>query len=635
MIALTFEIHAREPLLATKLEGDPNSAVSYPYVPGSAIRGALVNRFLQNQNNQDLDLAENNEGRRLFFDGSTRYLNAYPLDRLGQRTLPVPLSWFREKTVEMENEATIYDFAVEPANLDEPKGLDDPFCRLFRPELDEDEFLSLEPVQVEFFNPGRQINVHTARERAKGRATKEEGAVFRYEAIAAGVEFGGVLLVSGPEDAKTLTSLLNSGELWVGGSRSGGYGRAYVLNVQEVTEWRETEISHVDLKVGDRLLITFLSDAVLRSNTGAYADGLTHDLLPAPLNTAVEHRAAFKRLDVVGGFNRKWGLPLSQVQAIQAGSVFVFDVKSQIAADDLKKLEAEGIGERQVEGFGRIAINWQLGEPELSVREVPPAHPDDEPEGLSPASKALAQGMVERMLRRELDRRLAGYIQERNLGDLDKWPSNAQLSRLRTIALNALPSCDVARLLGFLLDSNLKARARDQYREARLDQGTRLLDWLGRVVVNAMPTALAQQLLTLLTCLAQKHNTEECQEAQSDLKKLLDWLGATARDILPDTDSDQLLALLSDADLRKRACETFQEASINGVRLTSLLQKRVKQPETIWRRLGKTEDAFYPQIGDAQAELGDDLASEYTIRLVAGLLHWAAKKRVAKEQGHE
>jgi len=520
MIAFIFEIHTQGPLLVTRLEGDPNSAVSYPYVPGSVIRGALAGRYLPAP---DFDLAGDPTGRHLFFDGSTRYLNAYPLDRLGRRTLPAPLSWFREKGAELQDGESVYDFSVEVADyLEQPKSLGERFCRL-------------DGEEVEFTKPQQEINVHTARERVKGRATEEEGAVFRYQAVAAGERLGGMILVSQPEDVPILKGLLTGGDLWLGKSRSGGYGRVRIENVQQVDGWQEARTAHTDLAPDSPLVITLLSDAILRNQDGAYADSLTPELLPAPVSEAVKHQRAFKRVVPVGGFNRKWGLPLYQAPAIQAGSVFVFAVIGTVTAADLQKLEMEGIGERRAEGFGRVAVNWHANEEVLTIRKIEPEPelPIEAP--LSSESKSLARKMVERLLRRDLDRQLAEYVHGRHLGKLSSWPSNAQLSRLRAIALNALPVGDVSRLRAFLSEEKLKARAREQYQGARID-GVRLLDWL---------------------------------------------------------------------------------------------RGRLEEPGAIWQRLDPSGIPL-PQIGDVRAELTGDLAKEYTIRLVEGVLH-----RAAKERGHE
>ena len=45
MIALPFRGTLQEPWLDTALAGDPNSATSYPVIPGRLIRGAPAPRY--------------------------------------------------------------------------------------------------------------------------------------------------------------------------------------------------------------------------------------------------------------------------------------------------------------------------------------------------------------------------------------------------------------------------------------------------------------------------------------------------------------------------------------------------------------------------------------------------------------
>lgn len=99
MKAVVFSLHAQQPLLATSFQGDPNSDVSFSYIPGSMIRGALIGRYMRQEGLNDLDL-DDAKVQQLFFDSDqTRYLNAYLEDSAGQRTLLTPKSWFREKKI--------------------------------------------------------------------------------------------------------------------------------------------------------------------------------------------------------------------------------------------------------------------------------------------------------------------------------------------------------------------------------------------------------------------------------------------------------------------------------------------------------------------------------------------------------
>src|SRR5262245_29272702 len=82
---ITYHITLLEPTLVTALEGDPNSAVAFPYLPGSTLRGAVIGKYLRHEQLRQLDSTDE-QVRRLFFDATTRYLNGYPLDQQGSRT---------------------------------------------------------------------------------------------------------------------------------------------------------------------------------------------------------------------------------------------------------------------------------------------------------------------------------------------------------------------------------------------------------------------------------------------------------------------------------------------------------------------------------------------------------------------
>ena len=379
-----------------------------------------------------------------------------------------------------------------------------------------------------------------------------------------------------------------------------------------------------DLAPGDRLFLTLLSDAILRLPDGSYADRLHPALLPPTLGQAVVPSSVFKRVSPVGGFNRYWGLPLCQVPAVQAGSVFVYEVLTPIPADALQTLEREGIGERRVEGFGRVAVNWHR-EAELVYQGADPQKAVAQPVTLSSDSQAMAQRMCDRLLRRDLDRRLAGQIGSVDL-KIEDPPSRAQLSRLRGLALNCLSSGETVRLVAFLLDDNLNARAREQYRRARIHE-IRLLDWLGRLLLNALPGEQVGQLLLAIDGVVQGDASEETQNPPVDADGLMKWLGRTAPSFLPTSKPDELRTIWADEERRKAALHDYQEPRLNAVRLTELLQERLDESQPVWQWLGP-DSIDLPKIGKAQAELSQALAEEYTIRLVAGVLHQATKERV-------
>lgn len=475
MRVITYRITLLQPVLVTALEGDPNEGRAFDYIPGSVLRGAIIGRYLRTHNQTELDAADP-KIRRLFFDGTTRYLNGYPLDRLGKRTLPTPISWQREKG----NETHIYDFAVEIPDDDKQwQGVSEPFCSLGEPEDGGRR-------KVRLLQPDHHIAVHTARTRRFGRAMPAividpskgdtPGAVYRYDALAADQTFQAVILCD-DSDAALIKSWL-TGEVTLGGSRSGGYGRAKLEFVTDMDGegWRETGAALVP-DADAKLIITLLSDALMRDDNGQFVvdPRIVTKVLSNRLGVQLNLKQAFLHGEPVGGFNRKWGLPLPQALAIKMGSVFVFD-KPDCDEAELRALEREGIGERRAEGFGRLAVNWHT-EGELEVDSTPSSTtipsvtipPDSD-------SERLLKQMAERMLRRRLDERLVAKV---NTLEIVRPPSNAQLSRLRNIIRDELMKKmpDPQRVADFLTSVRGRSTARRQFERARI--GTKpLLNWL-------------------------------------------------------------------------------------------------------------------------------------------------------------
>lgn len=474
MKVIPYRITLQEPLLATRIAGDPNSAVSYPYVPGSTVRGAVVAAYMKNKGVAALDL-EMEEVQRLFFDARTRYLNAYPVDAGNRRTLPVPRSLFAVKG----DETRLYDFAHKV--IYEVNGEKAQFVAAAR---DFQSFCWIDGDEMYFVAPRRRINVHTSRDRVMGRATEESGAVFQYDALEEGQTFAGWVLTDDDSDVEVLMSLLQNVQR-LGGSSNSGYGRVSVEVDAAQRPWREVSGSVETIDAGQTFVVTLLSDALIRDPaTGQH----TWDVRPALqelLGVAVEdaqpggdeERRSVWRMEEVGGFNRTWGLPLPQAYAIAAGSVFVLRATSSISADAIAAVEWRGIGERRAEGFGRLVFDWQR-ETELKVVKAPEktgqavSLPD-----LEGPAQEVAEQMVRRMIRRELDNHLLRAIY--NLPIDGRIPlSNAQISRMRIIVREALPNGDIDRLQSYL-KNNIKQRrtVRDQFDQTRIGR-ERLSRWL-------------------------------------------------------------------------------------------------------------------------------------------------------------
>jgi len=446
MKALTFDVCLLQPLLVTQVgAGEENSATTFDFIPGSALRGELLNRYLQVHRVEDA--AQDPTCRRLFFGGAVRYLNAYLGNRLGQRMLPTPLSWRVSKEERENPHATIYDLAIRAdTDMDDLTSLSEPFW--WREEE-----------RIEFGQPDRHIGAHNASDK---RMTKGKGdsTVYRYEAIAAGEMLSTAIVSDSEEDLVLLRPLLDGAETILGGSRSAGYGRVHFERVQLASDWQEYEPD--EDPEGNIVIITLLSDVILwDKKNGQSTTDLGVELEWKPLLT-------YQRTRIVGGFNRKWGLPLVQVPALQAGSVFVYQA-DQVNQEILQKLAQEGIGERRAEGFGRFAVNLHI-QATLQCRPEPPKEIPF-PEPLSEQSQRLAKQMVERRFRAVLDQKLIEAISQLSINNP---PTNAQLSRLRLLVRRAWRQGNAEAITDYL--GNLKS-AREQFTWARIGN-ERFLSWL-------------------------------------------------------------------------------------------------------------------------------------------------------------
>ena len=156
MNALLIHLKLDSPLLMTGVNsGDENSGRTQSYIPGGAIRGMLIERYLREQ--QVTDLPVDSKASELFFSDAIRFLNAYPAVN-GVRSLPVPVSWRKEKGEKEETNSDIVDLALGE-NRDKKTNLTHQFY------LQTDDGIAV-------FSPEKVLNLHIGGEE-RGRVTEE------------------------------------------------------------------------------------------------------------------------------------------------------------------------------------------------------------------------------------------------------------------------------------------------------------------------------------------------------------------------------------------------------------------------------------------------------------------------------
>jgi CRISPR-associated protein Csx10 len=415
------------------------------YIPGSTIRGVFAGAIPAG----DLVTLEN-----LILGDGVSFLNAYPLAG-ASRSFPAPISWRRTKYGD-----EIYDLAASS------------------PE----ETLGDAPAEfavVEMGNPIRaEVRVtsqaHHQRDREKGRATREKGAVFTYESLDPGQSFGGVIKADSSALLTELERLLPDASIVsVGRSRRAGYGGEALFTWGAVRD-SESALSSVtgDIKPGTEFRILLTSPCIVRHPmTGQPDPAALHEILKSYFEVGaieiVAVRWAFTR---AVSHNRTWRLRVPEMPAVSGGSVVVARAKGDITVA-LRKLEDEGIGERRGEGFGRV-ICLPAPSQEVVFSTSTDSVVVDQPIASSPEADSLLAQMQLRILLERTDREI-DLATARVIQSALRIPSRALLGRL-LIPLMRNQQQSLATMTQWLTVEGrgaLRRRALDQIKDCRLKIG--------------------------------------------------------------------------------------------------------------------------------------------------------------------
>ncbi|HRF99254.1 MAG TPA: hypothetical protein PLZ51_28775, partial [Aggregatilineales bacterium] len=166
--------------------------------------------------------------------------------------------------------------------------------------------------------PKRVLNVHTQR----ARKNADEQLVYRYDALAPQQTFEAMIYCQ-DGDVDMLTSLLHNKHAHIGGARSAGYGK---VSIEVANDDDNGWIPEVELQSKSRMIITLLSDVILRDEKGQYSPTLLAFMSAIRLDKShIDTTHCVIQTTLIGGFNRKWGLPLPQTPALKRGSVIILN----------------------------------------------------------------------------------------------------------------------------------------------------------------------------------------------------------------------------------------------------------------------------------------------------------------------
>lgn len=314
--------------------GTSNSSYDYEetqkYISGGTVRGSIINLLKENDEIKDLIK-------------KVKFSNAYPIFR-GTYGFPTP-EIFKESKKSSKREPQRKENLSERIILKEGDSEKNKFLMYFDEKFDEkekekdreigvkgnpfsyyeDETKTLYQFDVEVIN-----NIHHS-------TRLDEENIFRYQALKEGQKFYGRIESTDKNWVENIIKLLESNQniLYVGGSRTTGYGKCLI------TGGEEFKLEKPD---GDKEYAYFYSDGIFKNIDidDVKTDSEKLKEVVYDENQQDKIHSTIKKIKI-GGYNSKWGCSLPLIEGIKKGSVI--KTKKDNFESYLKSREKEGYGE--------------------------------------------------------------------------------------------------------------------------------------------------------------------------------------------------------------------------------------------------------------------------------------------------
>jgi len=373
----TLALQLRAPLALHQKRASVQYVGTLDTIPGTALRGALAETYLAKHGVPD------DTFRALFLSDQVQYGDLWP-SLEGKQTTLLPATAQACKRHGLKHRQSFRDVLLDVwAASTEDKKCPEPECG---EGLDRVSGYLCSLAPVEPLTPRSRLRVSTAIERSTGTVAREmlftqhtlagQGASDAREALL----FEGTVRLTDPALQNELAHLLQAFPLFLGAGRSRGLGQVEVKawSKAPATEplaerWRQfneaarraggeagkryfslTLLSHLALR--DELLRPVLSE--ITPQHFGLPEGVTWVRYPGS-----DQPVLFLSAITVPGWNAALGLPKPDTVALARGSVLLGQCdagQEQAALGCLAQIEAEGVGERCNEGFGRVAVCYPI-----------------------------------------------------------------------------------------------------------------------------------------------------------------------------------------------------------------------------------------------------------------------------------
>jgi CRISPR-associated protein Csx10 len=322
-------------------------------IPGQTLRGAFAELASPNE----LGKSDYAQFKRLFVLGGLKFSHLNPLEIDGDVGIPT---------------------AQSPLGLQQVEGTPECcFTSVFQQITEQKAFSGWIRLQDSLQKASFRTESHPHVRIDSRLKRASDGDLYAYEAVPAGRYYTGELYLE-DEDWLIIGKLLGINlnetfEVRIGKGRSRSYGQCQVVIIpmdDDPPVWIHVPLEH-RLKATplNELYITLTTATILQDTWGrfygCFNGGWIDPLLEQqPSNVQItpadtERPGWVVRTKLVESFDARSGLPRWRDKALIAGSTarLVFIDGNRPSIDVLKRLEAQGIGLRRGEGYGRVVFN--------------------------------------------------------------------------------------------------------------------------------------------------------------------------------------------------------------------------------------------------------------------------------------
>ncbi|WP_027626931.1 RAMP superfamily CRISPR-associated protein [Clostridium lundense] len=336
-----YELYLEEPVKVGDSKSKDDYEESKLYLTGSAIRGAVLNRYIKKHSINFKDVLKN-----------TFFSDAYPIYEEGGEkyfSFPTPNTFIISKETDKKESKKFnkneFSNILEQDNNEERRVQ----------KLKKGNFSYYTGETLFQFDVNKDFRFHHSNE-------KDEKNIFRYESISRGQKFYGFIDVSKieKEEKTNLVNLLKEKPvLYLGGSRTGGYGRTKIISLDIIEHFNKLKERLGYFKISNNNKYTdiyFLSDTILRDDNHQIKSMFTKEYIKEKLDIDMNDNNTIQQIDstIITGFNSKWQCQVPQVYGIEKGSCVRI---KNISDKDINEFMQQYHGDKRQDGLGRVIIN--------------------------------------------------------------------------------------------------------------------------------------------------------------------------------------------------------------------------------------------------------------------------------------